>query len=427
MSEMEAVVAAPGIGAEGTQPLTKKRRASENGIAMTEMKNGIDEKARVIDESYFASYSDIELHRTMIEDSVRTNAYQQAIFQNMEEDIRGKVVVDVGCGTGILSMFCAQAGAKMVYAIDASKIAGHAKQLIEANGFKDVITVELCSEEPIPLMSFELLLSEPSHGPGSSGACLAKQAVAAGGLLPHILQGKAEEVELPEKVDIVVSEWMGYMLLYETMLPSVLYVRDKWLKPGGKMYPERAVLYMALGEAQWITKYEEGTYDFWISLNHIYNLDMSLLADHAVARYKDVVHVHMVAQEDVLSLPTPVCDLNLMTITAEDLRSMSRSFTLFSMGSRRLNSMVLWFDVWFPGGLKLSTSPDNEDTHWQNTVLPLATVSLQQDTQVKGELSITQDLINHRFLNVDLKYSVDKGEEITRCFKMDDNCNDNDF
>lgn len=55
---------------------------------------------------------------------------------------------------------------------------------------------------------------------------------------------------------------------------------------GGKMYPERAVLYMALGEAQWITTYEEGTYDFWVSLNHVYNLDMSLLADHAVARYK---------------------------------------------------------------------------------------------------------------------------------------------
>lgn len=76
----------------------------------------------------------------MIEDSVRTNAYQQAIFKNMEENIRGKVVVDVGCGTGILSMFCAQAGAKKVYAIDASKIAVHAQQLVEANGFKDVIT-----------------------------------------------------------------------------------------------------------------------------------------------------------------------------------------------------------------------------------------------------------------------------------------------
>lgn len=51
-----------------------------------------------------------------------------------------------------------------------------------------------------------------------------------------VLQGKAEEVELPEKVDVVVSEWMGYMLLYETMLPSVLYVRDKWLKPVSSLH-----------------------------------------------------------------------------------------------------------------------------------------------------------------------------------------------
>lgn len=94
-------------------------------------------------DAFHRSYSDIELHRTMIEDSVRTNAYQQAIFQNMEEHIHDKVVVDVGCGTGILSMFCAQAGAKKVYAIDASKIAVHAKQLIEANGYSDIITGEI--------------------------------------------------------------------------------------------------------------------------------------------------------------------------------------------------------------------------------------------------------------------------------------------
>ncbi|KAK7072280.1 putative class I-like SAM-binding methyltransferase superfamily [Halocaridina rubra] len=370
------------VSSEAPVPQSKKRRASENGVSPGDMKNGMTEKAKCIDESYFASYSDIELHRTMIEDTVRTNAYQQAIFQNMEDHIHGKVVVDVGCGTGILSMFCAQAGAKKVYAIDASKIAIHAKQLVEANGFSDVITV---------------------------------------------IQGKAEEVELPEKVDVVVSEWMGYMMLYECMLPSVLYIRDKWLKPGGKMYPERAMLYMALGEAQWITKYEEGTYDFWVSLNHVYNLDMSLLADHAVSRYKDVVHVHMVAQEDIVSLPTPVCDLDLMKVTTDDLHCISHSFNLSSMGSRRLNSMVLWFDVWFPGGLKLSTSPHNEDTHWQNTVLPLTTASVKQDTLVHGVIDITQDLSNHRCLNVDLKYSVDKGEEIVRCFKMDDNCNDNDF
>lgn len=141
----------------------------------------------------------------------------------------------------------------------------------------------------------------------------------------------------------------------------------------------------------------------------------------------DVVHVHMVAQEDVLSFPSSICDLNLNTITPEDLHTISHKFSLYSMGSRQLNSVVLWFDVWFPGGLKLSTSPDNEDTHWQNTVLPLATVPLQQDTRVEGELIITQDLTNHRFLNVDLTYQVENGEQVTRCFKMDDNCNDNDF
>ena len=135
----------------------------------------------------------------------------------------------------------------------------------------------------------------------------------------------------------------------------------------------------------------------------------------------------MVAQEDVLSLPMPICDLDLTTITPEDLRTISRPFSLYSMGSRQLNCVVLWFDVWFPGGHKLSTSPDNEDTHWQNTVLPLATVQMQQDTKVEGDLTITQDLSNHRFLNVDFTYRVDKGEEVTRCFKMDDNCNDNDF
>ena len=42
--------------------------------------------------------------------------------------------------------------------------------------------------------------------------------------------GKVEEVELPvTHVDVIVSEWMGYCLFYESMLETVLYARDKWL------------------------------------------------------------------------------------------------------------------------------------------------------------------------------------------------------
>lgn len=47
-----------------------------------------------------------------------------------------------------------------------------------------------------------------------------------------------------EKVDIIISEWMGYFLLYEAMLDSVLYARDKWLAPGGIMMPDRATMFI---------------------------------------------------------------------------------------------------------------------------------------------------------------------------------------
>ncbi len=61
-----------------------------------------------------------------------------------------------------------------------------------------------------------------------------------------LLQGKMEEVELPyPKVDIIISEWMGYFLLYESMLDTVLYARDKYLAPNGLIFPDKATIFMA--------------------------------------------------------------------------------------------------------------------------------------------------------------------------------------
>ena len=61
----------------------------------------------------------------------------------------------------------------------------------------------------------------------------------------QVIQAAMEDVELPEKVDIIVSEWMGYFLLRESMLDSVLSARDRYLKPGGAMYPSHATMYVA--------------------------------------------------------------------------------------------------------------------------------------------------------------------------------------
>lgn len=76
----------------------------------------------------------------------------------------------------------------------------------------------------------------------------AREIVEANGLTSKItlLQGKMEEVEMPfPKVDIIISEWMGYFLLYESMLDTVLYARDTYLNPGGKIFPDRATMYLA--------------------------------------------------------------------------------------------------------------------------------------------------------------------------------------
>lgn len=149
---------------------------------------------------YFGSYSSFHIHEEMLKDTVRTRTYQRAIMDN-PEDFKDKIVLDIGAGTGILSMFAARAGAKHVYAIEFAEIAVFAREIIKKNGLEDKITV---------------------------------------------IKGKMEEIELPVKgVDIIISEWMGYFLLYESMLDSVLWARDKYLNKGGKMLPDRAQIYVA--------------------------------------------------------------------------------------------------------------------------------------------------------------------------------------
>jgi protein arginine N-methyltransferase 1 len=167
----------------------------------------------------------------MPQDEVRTRAYMNAIEQNRHL-FKDKVVLDVGCGTGILSMFAARAGAKRVIGIECSSIMDQAQVIVERNGFADRIT---------------------------------------------LVKGKVEEVELPvDQVDIIISEWMGYFLLYESMLDTVLYARDKWLVSGGIMLPDKAVLNVCAIED---AAYKSEKIDFWDS---VYGFDMRVIKEIAI-------------------------------------------------------------------------------------------------------------------------------------------------
>ncbi|KAK2093054.1 hypothetical protein P7K49_029583 [Saguinus oedipus] len=160
-------------GGEGTE--------EEDGAEREEALERPRRTKREWDQLYYECYSDVSVHEEMIPDRVRTDAYRLGILRNWAA-LRGQTVPDVGAGTGILSIFSAQAGARRVYAVEASAIWQQARELVRFNGLEDRV---------------------------------------------HVLPGPVETVELPEQVDAIVSEWMGYGLLHESMLSSVLHAQTK--------------------------------------------------------------------------------------------------------------------------------------------------------------------------------------------------------
>jgi hypothetical protein len=85
--------------------------------------------------------------------------------------------------------------------------------------------------------------------------------------LYSVIQGKVEQINLPDDitgVDVIVSEWMGYALLYESMLDSVLHARDRFLKPEGVMAPSQCRVMLGLCAATNVIKERV---EFW---NDIY-------------------------------------------------------------------------------------------------------------------------------------------------------------
>ena len=81
----------------------------------------------------------LDIHETMIKDRVRTGAYNKFIHDN-RDFFEGKLVLDVGCGTGILSLMCARAGARRVVAVDNARIIESAKEIAKDNGYDGTIT-----------------------------------------------------------------------------------------------------------------------------------------------------------------------------------------------------------------------------------------------------------------------------------------------
>jgi SAM-dependent methyltransferase len=240
---------------------------SEDGSEEAAAEDGSEESDQ--DEEYFSEYgSNIHVHAEMLQDTTRTEAYRDAILSHAAF-IRGKTVLDVGCGTGVLSIFCARAGARKVYAVDASNMTAMTKKIVEQNGLAEQI---------------------------------------------EVLHGKIQEIELPSKVDVIVSEWMGTMLLFEGMLDSVLFARDRWLVEGGLLLPERAEIFVAPVHTPDFYRQKVG---FWHS---VYGIDMSPLCKPAAEYWiQRPIITYDIRPRQLMAAPVLLKLLDMRTITRADL------------------------------------------------------------------------------------------------------------
>ncbi|CAB63498.2 type I protein arginine N-methyltransferase Rmt1 [Schizosaccharomyces pombe] len=307
---------------------------------------------------YFDSYSHWGIHEEMLKDDVRTLSYRDAIMQNPHL-FRDKIVLDVGCGTGILSMFCARAGAKHVYGVDMSEIIHKAVQIVEVNKLSDRIT---------------------------------------------LIQGKMEEIQLPvEKVDIIVSEWMGYFLLYESMLDTVLVARDRYLAPDGLLFPDRAQIQLAAIED---ADYKSEKIGFW---DDVYGFDFSPIK-------KDVWKEPLVDTVDRIAVNTNSCvilDLDLKTVKKEDL-AFSSPFEITATRNDFVHAFLAWFDIEFSAchkPIKFSTGPFSRYTHWKQTVFYThKDLTVKAGEYIRGTITCKPAEGNHRELDIDISYTFNPRE-----------------
>lgn len=338
----------------GTKPETASSSSQLPQVKVKAEGNNADND-RTSKDYYFDSYSHHGIHEEMLKDEVRTRTYQMAILNN-KHLFEDKIILDVGCGTGILSMFAVQAGAKHVYAVDCSSIIEQATRIVRDNGMSDKIT---------------------------------------------LIQGKMEEIDLPvDKVDIIVSEWMGYFLLYESMLNTVIRARDKWLKPEGIVFPDKAVMYLCAVEDEQM-KYER--VDFW---ENVYGFDMSALKEVAL---KEPV-VDIVDPKLVVTNSVPILNIDLQNCTEEDL-SFTSPFRLSAKRRDYIHSFVAYFECAFTRvhkPLGFSTSPFSKYTHWKQTIFYLnEPISICEGEELVGRISCKPNTKNERDLDISLDINFD--------------------
>lgn len=318
-----------------------------------------------MEDSYFGYYGQLQHQQNMLEDAIRTSTYQQAVLE-ARSVFEGKVVLDVGAGSGILSFFAAQAGARKVYAVEASAVARNARKLVEANGYEQIIDV---------------------------------------------IESKVEALTLEAPVDIIISEPMGVFLLHERMIESFLTARDRYAKPDALMFPSSSEMFLAPFTDGVTFSDLKSRSKFW-QAQEFYGLDLSAMEATAEAQ---IFSQPVVGGFDPNSLLTSVPAVHKICFQSDAINSLldfEIPFEFCSEYTGVMHGFAGWFTVSFPGGTKLSTGPSDARTHWQQVRFflrqPIAVN--KHRTTIAGSLSMKAN--EQRSYNITISGKVYHDKEI---------------
>lgn len=228
-----------------------------------------------------------------------------------------------------------------MYAVEASSMHTCASALVKHNQLEDRMTVISGKVEEISLPSFERTEEE---------------------------EGKKEGEEEEGKVDVLISEPIGFLLVHERMLESYIDARDRFLRSDGlgKMFPSRGtILFSPMSDEQLYQEHLSRA-AFWFQRD-FHGVDVSPLYATAVQEFLSQATVGYFSPSILLSSTPCEYEVDFRTVQKEELVEFTIPFSFTIEKTAIMHGLGCWFDVHFDGSAKhivISTAPDREGTHW---------------------------------------------------------------